>query len=151
MLLGSPARAHLLDENPAPQPRRTGALRLRPGQSHAGATGIDLHPASPCCHSSPVYRYLSDVGLLLTSSLRTGIRQERDPGAVDDNLARMLEIHRDAISDHGLHLPEPPVRPFRMADEAARFEELVQYRPPLPHRRNRPMNIPAIDLSALVS
>ena len=43
---------------------------------------------------------------------------EVDPGAIDDHLSGMLEVHGDLAVDHRLHLPEAPVRPFRMAHQS---------------------------------
>jgi histidine phosphotransferase ChpT len=74
-------------------------------------------------------------------------RHQEDPGAVDDNLACVLEIHRDPIADHRLHLPQPPLGLAGVPYEAARLEKFVHGRP-APHGRGA---MTAPDLGALVS
>jgi histidine phosphotransferase ChpT len=41
---------------------------------------------------------------------------------VDHHLASMLEIHRDAVANGRLHLPQPPIRLQRMPHQHARFQ-----------------------------
>lgn len=41
---------------------------------------------------------------------------------VDHHLARMFEIHSDAVANRRLHLPQPPIRPRRMPHQHARFQ-----------------------------
>ena len=59
-----------------------------------------------------------------TSSARRRVGWPKlDAVPVDDELACVLEGHRDAVADHRLDLPQAPVRPFRMAHEIARGEQ----------------------------
>lgn len=51
---------------------------------------------------------------------------ERDFPGVYYNLARVLEINRDATLDVGLHLPTPPFRGVRIFDKHARCQERRQ-------------------------
>src|SRR5918999_443760 len=80
------------------------------------------------------------------AALGTELGLEADPGAVDDHLSRMLEVHRDPLSDHRLHLPQSPVGTLGMAHQHPGLEEFVH--PPSPGGVP-PMSTP--DLSALVS
>src|SRR5918999_5562 len=80
------------------------------------------------------------------AALGTELGLEADPGAVDDHLSRMLEVHRDPLSDHRLHLPQSPVGTLGMAHQHPGLEEFVH--PPSPGG-GPPMSTP--DLSALVS
>lgn len=50
---------------------------------------------------------------------------------VQNDLAAMLEIHRDPGADHGLDLAEPPIRAARVADEGTGYEAGVQGCDPL--------------------
>lgn len=60
----------------------------------------------------------------------------------------MLEVHRDPVADHGLHLSQAPILLVGMPHEHAGFEKFVQRRLP----RGAPVNAPmTVDLSALVS
>jgi len=52
-------------------------------------------------------------------------RQQVHAGTVYDNLAPMLEIHRDLPADIGLDLPHAPVRGIRVAHQHAGFEDRV--------------------------
>ena len=42
---------------------------------------------------------------------------------VDDELAGVLEVHRDAVADHRLDLTQAPIGPLRVADEVAGGEQ----------------------------
>ena len=48
---------------------------------------------------------------------------------VDDNLARMFEIHGDLSADVGLHLPQPPIGPRWMSHHHARFQHRPHFVP----------------------
>ena len=55
--------------------------------------------------------------------------EDRDEGnaqAIDHDLALFAEIHRDPTAYVGLHLPDPPIGPVRMADQHAGFQYRVQ-------------------------
>ena len=42
---------------------------------------------------------------------------------IDDDLASMFEIHRDAMPDHRLHLAHAPVRLRRMTHQVTGFQK----------------------------
>ena len=50
-------------------------------------------------------------------------------GAVDDNLASMFEIYRDAAIDDALHLAKPPIGLRRMAHDRTWFQKFVHTLP----------------------
>ncbi len=78
------------------------------------------------------------------------VGDEEDAGGINDHLSCVLEIHRDAPADDGLHLAEAPVRLVWVAHEIARLEEAVHRNPfALPARVSVPGS-DGPDLSALV-
>src|SRR5258706_16153878 len=66
----------------------------------------------------------TSIRLKISAGLSIGWHQ-LDDVAVDQQLAGILEIDRDAVLDDRLDLPEAPVRPLGMADEIARCEHRV--------------------------
>ena len=51
------------------------------------------------------------------------VTDQIDVPGLDHHLARMFEIHRDPPANVGLHLPQPPIGPLRMADQHSRFQD----------------------------
>ena len=45
--------------------------------------------------------------------------------AIDDDLAFMLKIYCNPVTDHGLYLPNTPILPVGMTHEHPRFEEFI--------------------------
>src|SRR5690349_11971757 len=78
--------------------------------------------------------------------LRAELGLEMNPGAIDDDLPRVLEIDGDPAVDHRLHLSEAPVRAVGVAHKHPRLEEIVHRR-----LRLREGRMSAPDLTALVS
>lgn len=86
----------------------------------------------------------------LTPHRTTAVRGENNPGAIDDHLARVLEVDRDPGADRGLHLAETPVGLVRVAHEIARLEKLLHTSPSL--RRGRIADVMTTpDLGALIA
>ena len=54
-------------------------------------------------------------------------RQQVHAGTFDDNLAPMLEIHRDLPADIRLDLPHAPISGIGMAHQHAGFKDRVHF------------------------
>lgn len=54
-----------------------------------------------------------------------------DMAAIDHLLASVGEVHRDAVSDAGLHLTRSPVRRARMAHDHSWFKYLIHVAAPV--------------------
>ena len=78
------------------------------------------------------------------SRLGNGVKE--DVGAVDDDLAGMFKVHRDAGVDHRLHLAQAPIGLVRVAHDHARFQIRVFH-----SHQDRPLNMQdKPDLAALI-
>ena len=54
------------------------------------------------------------------------LRRQGNHARIDQHLAGMLKIHGDAVTDHGLNLPDPPIRLTRMAHTHAGLQSRVE-------------------------
>ena len=53
-------------------------------------------------------------------------RDQCDPAPIDDNLAAMFEVNRDATADVRLHLPQTPIGFVGMTHQIARLQNRIQ-------------------------